>query len=249
MDGSAFYESIINFLTQIGEIFTRSLFSFGNSEISLSTILYFFVAFILLFYVASKLKKLLINRVLARAEINSTNVKTYIDGSFPIMRNVKRLTDITLPLEKIQRFGHDTNMRPNSLAKLILIIAENLPKSPNRPFWFTTESLQWYWIPGGHPPLLRLQCRRSPRHGQTNLAFPGPAGIFLHPDINARISLCGTVNAALQGPGSGNLKSRAWNGLPAVQPAPYVAPWPLAFHWLPGWSSSSYIDASSEFCV
>jgi len=70
MDGSAIYENIIDYLTQVGDVFTKSLFSFGNSEISLSTILYFFIAFILLFYVAGKLKRILITKVLVRAEIS-----------------------------------------------------------------------------------------------------------------------------------------------------------------------------------
>jgi small-conductance mechanosensitive channel len=70
MDGSTIYNNIIDYLSQVGEVFTRSLFSFGNSEISLSTIFYFVIAFILLFYVAGKLKKILITKVLTRAEIS-----------------------------------------------------------------------------------------------------------------------------------------------------------------------------------
>ena len=64
------YNNIIDFLTRLGDIFTRSMFTLGSSEISLSTVLYFILAFIVLFYVAGKIKSFLINRVLTRAEIN-----------------------------------------------------------------------------------------------------------------------------------------------------------------------------------
>ena len=70
MDSKGIYENIIGYLAEVGEVFTKSLFTLGASDISLSTILYFFLAFILLFYVAGKIKRVLINRVLAKAEIN-----------------------------------------------------------------------------------------------------------------------------------------------------------------------------------
>lgn len=70
MEGTAIYDNIIDYLSKIGEMFTQSLFKLGSSEISLSTILYFFLAFIILFFVAGKIKKFLITKVLAKAEIN-----------------------------------------------------------------------------------------------------------------------------------------------------------------------------------
>ncbi len=70
MESTAIYDNIIDYLSKVGEIFTQSLFKLGASEISLSTILYFFLAFIILFYVAGKIKKFLITKVLAKAEIN-----------------------------------------------------------------------------------------------------------------------------------------------------------------------------------
>lgn len=70
MEGKDIYENILGYLSRVGEVFTKSLFTLGASEISLSTIIYFFLAFILLFYVAGKIKRVLITRVLAKAEIN-----------------------------------------------------------------------------------------------------------------------------------------------------------------------------------
>ncbi|MDA0196789.1 MAG: mechanosensitive ion channel [Bacteroidetes bacterium] len=70
METSALLDKIVSFLTQIGEIFSKSLFQLGQSEISLSTIIYFLLAFILLFYIAGKVKKILIHRVLVRSGIN-----------------------------------------------------------------------------------------------------------------------------------------------------------------------------------
>ncbi len=70
MESKDIYNNIIDYLTQVGDVFTESLFKLGSSEISLSTVIYFFLAFIILFFVAGKIKKFLINRVLAKADIN-----------------------------------------------------------------------------------------------------------------------------------------------------------------------------------
>ncbi|MEQ9425885.1 MAG: mechanosensitive ion channel [Cyclobacteriaceae bacterium] len=70
MEASEVQEDILSFLRDVGEIFTNSLFKLGESEISLSTLFYFFLAFIVLFFVAGKVKKILINKILKRAEIN-----------------------------------------------------------------------------------------------------------------------------------------------------------------------------------
>lgn len=69
MEFSEWLNKINSFISEVGEMFTRSLFDLGQSEISLSTIIYFFLAFILLFYVAGKIKNVLINRILSRADI------------------------------------------------------------------------------------------------------------------------------------------------------------------------------------
>ena len=70
MEASSIYETIIDYLVRVGQVFVKPLFTLGTSNISLSTIIYFFLAFILLFYLASKMKKLLINRVLTKADMN-----------------------------------------------------------------------------------------------------------------------------------------------------------------------------------
>lgn len=70
MGVAAIYDNVLDYLSKIGEIFTQSLFKLGVSEISLSTILYFSLAFIFLFFVAGKIKKFLIAKVLIKAEID-----------------------------------------------------------------------------------------------------------------------------------------------------------------------------------
>ena len=70
MNSRDVYDDVISYLTKLGEVFTKSLFKLGASEISLSTILYFFLAFIILFFIAGKIKRFLITRILAKADIN-----------------------------------------------------------------------------------------------------------------------------------------------------------------------------------
>lgn len=60
------WESILGFLQEIVEIFTRTLFSLGQSEISLGTILYFIIAFILLSYLSKRFRNFLVNKVLVK---------------------------------------------------------------------------------------------------------------------------------------------------------------------------------------
>ena len=59
--------SILDFLKSIGEIFTTTLFKLGQSEISLGTILYFLIAFILLSYLSKRFRNFLVNKVLVKA--------------------------------------------------------------------------------------------------------------------------------------------------------------------------------------
>ncbi|MEQ8240026.1 MAG: mechanosensitive ion channel [Cyclobacteriaceae bacterium] len=66
-------ESIWDFLVEnfdrIKVLFSTSLFDLGESPISLTTIIYFFFSFFLLIFVAGRIKKLLIHKVLAKANI------------------------------------------------------------------------------------------------------------------------------------------------------------------------------------
>ncbi len=59
--------NILDFLKGVGELFTTTLFKLGQSEISLGTILYFLVAFMLLSYLSRRFRNLLVNKVLVRA--------------------------------------------------------------------------------------------------------------------------------------------------------------------------------------
>ncbi|MEM7297938.1 MAG: mechanosensitive ion channel domain-containing protein [Bacteroidota bacterium] len=61
------WDSIITFLTKVGEIFTTTLFTLGDSSITLGTILYFIVAFIILTYLSRRFRQLLVERILMRA--------------------------------------------------------------------------------------------------------------------------------------------------------------------------------------
>jgi small-conductance mechanosensitive channel len=61
------WQSIIDFVIELGELFTTTLFKLGQSEISLGTILYFIVAFILLSYLSKRFRNLLVRKVLTKA--------------------------------------------------------------------------------------------------------------------------------------------------------------------------------------
>ena len=61
------WESIFNFLNKVGELFTTTLFSLGKSEISMGTILYFIVSFIILIWLSKRFRNILVHRVLAKA--------------------------------------------------------------------------------------------------------------------------------------------------------------------------------------
>ncbi|WP_370089614.1 mechanosensitive ion channel family protein [Ekhidna sp.] len=61
--------NIIEFLTSVGEIFTTNLFSLGKSDITLGTILYFLVSFLVLTFVAKRFRNLLVNKILVKANV------------------------------------------------------------------------------------------------------------------------------------------------------------------------------------
>ena len=63
------WESLIEFLTKVGELFTTNLFDLGNSKITLGTIIYFLVSFIILTFVAKRFRNLLVNKILVKANM------------------------------------------------------------------------------------------------------------------------------------------------------------------------------------
>lgn len=65
------WSSIVDFFQSIGELFTTTLFKLGQSEISLGTILYFIVAFIILSFISKRVRNVLINKVLVRANVEA----------------------------------------------------------------------------------------------------------------------------------------------------------------------------------
>jgi len=64
------WDNVSQFLTEVGEIFTTSLFKLGDSNISLGTIFYFIIGFIVLSYLAKRLKILLVDGLLVRANVD-----------------------------------------------------------------------------------------------------------------------------------------------------------------------------------
>lgn len=64
------WDSIISFLTRVGEIFTTNLFTLGDSNITLGTIFYFIIGFIILSYVARRFRDILVNRILVKANVD-----------------------------------------------------------------------------------------------------------------------------------------------------------------------------------
>ncbi|WP_425392269.1 mechanosensitive ion channel family protein [Ekhidna sp.] len=61
------WQSMFDFLTKVGEIFTTTLFSLGKSEISMGTILYFIISFVILIWLSKRFRNLLVNKILAKA--------------------------------------------------------------------------------------------------------------------------------------------------------------------------------------
>ena len=61
------WTNIIDFIKQFGELFTTTLFKLGQSEITLGTIIYFLVAFILLSYLSKRLRNVLVDKILVKA--------------------------------------------------------------------------------------------------------------------------------------------------------------------------------------
>ena len=64
------WDNILDFLTKLGEIFTTNLFNLGDSSITLGTILYFIIGFIVLNYVTKRFKNLLVNQILVKANMD-----------------------------------------------------------------------------------------------------------------------------------------------------------------------------------
>ncbi|SNT35779.1 Mechanosensitive ion channel [Ekhidna lutea] len=63
------WTSIIEFLTKVGEIFTTNLFELGESNITLGTIIYFVLSFVILTFVAKRFRNLLVNKILVKANM------------------------------------------------------------------------------------------------------------------------------------------------------------------------------------
>ena len=63
------WDVIIDFLTKVGQVFTTNLFSLGQSEISLGTILYFIISFIILTWLAKRFRNILVDRILVKANM------------------------------------------------------------------------------------------------------------------------------------------------------------------------------------
>lgn len=65
------WTKILDFFQSIGELFTTTLFRLGQSEISLGTILYFLVAFLILSYLSRRFRNFLVNKVLVKASFEA----------------------------------------------------------------------------------------------------------------------------------------------------------------------------------
>ncbi|MEO1254091.1 MAG: mechanosensitive ion channel domain-containing protein [Bacteroidota bacterium] len=64
------WNSLVEFIKSIGEVFTTNLFNLGKSEISLGTIIYFVLSFVLLTFVAKRFRNLLVNKILVKANMD-----------------------------------------------------------------------------------------------------------------------------------------------------------------------------------
>ena len=64
------WDNVVAFLTKVGEIFTTNLFTLGQSNITLGTIFYLIIGFIILSYVARRFRDILVNRILIKANVD-----------------------------------------------------------------------------------------------------------------------------------------------------------------------------------
>lgn len=64
------WDSIIGFLTKVGELFTTNLFELGDSKITLGTLFYFIFGFIVLSFLARHFRDILVNRILVKANVD-----------------------------------------------------------------------------------------------------------------------------------------------------------------------------------
>lgn len=62
-----FWSTIVEFLKSVIELFTMTIFTLGDSQISLGTILYFIIGFIILSFLSKRFRNLLVNKVLLKA--------------------------------------------------------------------------------------------------------------------------------------------------------------------------------------
>lgn len=65
------WQKIQNFFIELGALFTTPLFHLGKSEISLGTILYLILAFILLSFLSKRFKNVLVHKVLRKTNLDS----------------------------------------------------------------------------------------------------------------------------------------------------------------------------------
>jgi len=68
-------ENIQDFLRPIVEIFTTTIFTLGKLDISLAFIITFILSFVFLFYIAGKLEKLLVKRILIKSSLNRGTIQ------------------------------------------------------------------------------------------------------------------------------------------------------------------------------
>lgn len=67
------WNSIILFIAKIGGLFTTKIFTLGQSEINLGTILYFLISFFILTFLVRRFRNLLVNNILAKANMDKSS--------------------------------------------------------------------------------------------------------------------------------------------------------------------------------
>ena len=64
-----FFSRLLKLASSFLLIFNRTLFSIGESEISIGTIIIFFLSFYLLVFTSTKARKLILNRILYKSKL------------------------------------------------------------------------------------------------------------------------------------------------------------------------------------
>ena len=75
------WDDVVSWVSDVWEVFSRPIFTLGDNQISLSTVIYFLIAFIALTLISKRLKSILVERLLSKTQLEK-GVKASIGTAF-----------------------------------------------------------------------------------------------------------------------------------------------------------------------